>query len=69
MVMAIVKDDSIRSGKPVVQGSRVAVKDIVESFYDAGRSIEQIAYDFDLSTEEVEDALRYHDKDLRKVTA
>ncbi len=58
--MTIVEDKDIRFGKPVIAGTRVAVKDIVEAFYGAGRSTADIAEDFDISEEEVEEALRYH---------
>lgn len=58
--MTIVEDKDIRFGKPVIDGTRVAVEDVVESFYDAGRSTADIAEDFNVSEEEVEEALRYH---------
>lgn len=57
--MTIVKDDNIRFGKPTVKGTRIAVIDIVGSFYDAGRSVEQIAEDYSIEEKEVEEALRY----------
>ena len=55
--MAIVQSEKIRSGKPVVQGTRVAVVDIVETFYDLDRSVDQVAEDFNISVEQVEEAL------------
>jgi len=56
--MAIVQSEKIRSGKPTVQGTRVAVEDIVETFYKLDRSVEQVAEDFNISREQVEEALR-----------
>lgn len=53
------KSESIRSGKPVIQGTRVAVEDIVETFYQLDRSVEQVAQDYNVTVEQVEEALRY----------
>lgn len=58
--MTIVEDKRIRFGKPVIEGTRVAVNDIVDAFYEAGRGTGQIASDFNISEEEAEAALRYH---------
>ncbi|MDY6788649.1 MAG: DUF433 domain-containing protein [Candidatus Nanohaloarchaea archaeon] len=58
--MTIIKSENIRSGKPVIEGSRVAVGDVVERFFELDRSIEQIASDLGISKEGVEEALRYH---------
>ena len=57
--MAISRDDDVRSGKPVIKGTRVTVGDITETFYKVGRSIGEISEDFGISEEEVEEALRY----------
>lgn len=68
--MTIVKDKDKRFGKPIIQGTRVTVKDIVETFYDAGRSVKEISEDFDIEEEEVEEALRYYkDRDPEEVPA
>lgn len=67
--MAIVRDESVRSGKPVVEGTRVTVSDIAERFYQLGRSSSSIASDLSISEEEVEEALRYyHDHVLDEKT-
>ncbi len=58
--MAIVKDEDVRSGKPTVKGTRVTVEDIVETFYQVGRSVSQTASDYGIPEESVEEALRYH---------
>ncbi|MFB6145697.1 MAG: DUF433 domain-containing protein [Candidatus Nanohaloarchaea archaeon] len=55
--MTIVKKESIRSGKPVIKGTLVTVEDIAETFYSVGRSIDQISEDYNISKEEVEEAL------------
>jgi len=57
--MAIVKDENIRSGKPTLKDTRVTVSDIVETFYNAGRSVSEISEDFGITEEDVEEALRY----------
>lgn len=68
--MTIVKDQDIRFGKPTVQGTRIAVKDVVETFYDAGRSVKEIAEDYQIEEKEVEEALRYHrNREKDEVTA
>lgn len=58
--MAIVEDKDVRCGKPVIEGTRVAVEDIVETFFEVSRGVEEIASDFNVEEEEVEEALRYH---------
>lgn len=57
--MAIVRKNEIRSGKPIIKGTRVAVGDISETFYKLGRSVEEVSNDFNITKEEVEEALRY----------
>ena len=58
--MAIVQSEKIRSGKPVVQGTRVTVEDIIETFYKLDRSVDEVASDFGIDKRDVEQALRYH---------
>lgn len=58
--MTIIQSEEIRVGKPVIVGSRVAVEDVVESFYGQGKSREEVAAAYNISGEEVEEALRYH---------
>lgn len=57
--MTIVSSDQVRAGKPVIAGTRVAVEDVERSFYDASRSIDEIASDYGITVEQVEEALRY----------
>jgi uncharacterized protein (DUF433 family) len=57
--MTITKEDEIRSGKAVVKDTRVTVEDVVETFHELGRSVSEVSDDFDISEEEVEEALRY----------
>ncbi len=58
--MTIIQSDDIRNGKPVIEGSRVTVEDVVRRFFELGRSIATIAADLGLDEDEVEEALRYH---------
>jgi len=58
--MTIIQNEDIRLGKPVIEGSRVAVEDIARSFYEKGKSREEVAEGYNISEEEVEEALRYH---------
>ncbi|MDY6768822.1 MAG: DUF433 domain-containing protein [Candidatus Nanohaloarchaea archaeon] len=58
--MTIIQNKNIRVGKPVIEGSRVAVEDVVEAFYERGKSREEVAEAYNISEEEVEEALRYH---------
>ena len=62
--MAIVINEDIRSGKPVVEGTRVTVGDIVERFYIIGRSGDQIASDLNIDESDVEEALRYYHNEV-----
>lgn len=58
--MTIIRNENIRVGKPVIEGSRVAVEDVVESFYYQRKSREDVAEAYGISEEEVEEGLRYH---------
>ena len=58
--MPITRKEDIRSGKPVVKGTRVTVEDISETFYSLGRSVSEVSKDFGITKEEVEEALRYN---------
>lgn len=62
--MVIVRKDEIRSGKPVVQGTRVTVGDIAERFYRLGRSVDDIASDLGVSEDEAEEALRFYHREI-----
>lgn len=57
--MTIVRNEEIRSGKPVIKDTRVTVGDIVDRFYRLGRSSERIATDLGIEEKDVEDALRH----------
>jgi uncharacterized protein (DUF433 family) len=54
----LVSEPRISSGAPTIKGRRVRVLDIRELF-EAGESLEKVAYAFDLNEAEVETALRY----------
>lgn len=54
----LVSEPRISGGTPTIKGRRVRVLDIRELF-EAGESIEKVAYAFDLNEVEVETALRY----------
>ena len=55
---SIVSEPRISGGTPTIKGRRVRVLDIRELF-EAGESVEKVAYAFDLKDAEVETALRY----------
>ena len=57
--MAIIRDQDVRSGKPVVEGTRVTVSDVSEAFHNLGRSVSEVSEDYGVTEEEVEEALRY----------
>ena len=67
LIMAIIQSESIKFGKPVIQGTRVAVEDVTEAFYEMDRSIETIAEDFGLEKSQVEEALRYRENNMEPV--
>lgn len=54
----IVVDPAIRSGRPVIEGTRVPVE-IVIGHVAAGMTVEAVADEFDLSREDVLAALSY----------
>lgn len=55
----IVFDPAIRSGKPLIRGTRITVSDILE-YLAGGMSAEEILVDFpDLSAEDVRAALAF----------
>jgi len=54
----------VRDGKPVVEGTRITVGDIIERFYSLGRSTDQITSDLGVENSEVEEALRYYHREV-----
>ena len=46
------------SGAPVIRGSRVPADQVIEN-HDAGESLEDIAYNFDLNPEDIRAVLAY----------
>jgi uncharacterized protein (DUF433 family) len=54
----VVADPSIRSGRPVIQGSRVPV-DVVVGQMAAGLAIEEVASEYGITREDVLAALGY----------
>jgi uncharacterized protein (DUF433 family) len=46
------------SGAPLIRGSRVPADQVIEN-YDAGESVEDIAYNFDLKPEDIRAVLAY----------
>jgi uncharacterized protein (DUF433 family) len=54
----IVADPSVRSGRPVIRGSRVPV-DVVVGQMGAGLSAEQVAEEYGITREDVLAALTY----------
>lgn len=54
----IVSDASIQFGEPTIAGSRITVRTIVERFY-GGETIQAIAYEYEVTPEHVEAALRW----------
>jgi uncharacterized protein (DUF433 family) len=46
------------SGTPLIRGSRVPADQVIEN-YDAGESVEDIAYNFDLKPEDIRAVLAY----------
>ena len=57
--MGISKTEGVKSGKPVIKGTRFTVEDISGTFYQVGRSVREVSEDFGITEEEVEEALRY----------
>ncbi len=55
----IVIDPAVQGGHPTIVGTRITVSILAERFA-AGDSVRLLAEDYDLETEAVEEALRYH---------
>ena len=51
------------SGVPLVRGSRVQADTVLES-YELGESVDDIAYDFDLSPRDIEAVLTFAGKPM-----
>lgn len=62
--MTVVRNPDVRSGKPVIEGTRITVSDVAERFYKLGRSSSSISSDLGISKEEVEEALRYYHEEV-----
>ncbi|WP_457549695.1 DUF433 domain-containing protein [Archaeoglobus sp.] len=56
----------ICSGKPVVKGTRIPVKIILELFAN-GWTIEDIEEEYDLTEEQIKDSIRFASQMLEKV--
>jgi uncharacterized protein (DUF433 family) len=67
--MTIVKDPGIKGGKPTVKGTRVTAEAVLESFYKLDRSVEQVAEDYGIEKEEVEEVLRKQYRDQERIKA
>ena len=66
----IVKVKGVASGEPIILGTRIMVRTIIEH-YQLGSSIEEILWDFpQLSSAQIHDALAYyhdHKKDMDQI--
>ncbi|NMI89102.1 DUF433 domain-containing protein [Nanohaloarchaea archaeon] len=59
----IVRRERVRSGKPVIEGSRITVTDVADRFHDLGRSLEEISSDLGIDEQEAEEALRFYHRE------
>ena len=65
--MTVVCEPNIKSGRPIVEGSKISVLQIYEMFED-GISPERIEMEFEnISVEDVTSALEYVEKNLEKM--
>lgn len=58
LATGIIIDPSIRTGRPVIRGTRVPV-DIIVSRVAAGMTIQAVADEYDITEQDVYNALRY----------
>jgi uncharacterized protein (DUF433 family) len=58
LAAGIIIDPSIRSGRPVIRGTRVPV-DIVVGRVAAGMSVQAVADEYEITEKDVYNALRY----------
>ena len=63
----IVSTEDTLSGSPRIEGTRVRVIDVVESYLELGWSLEKIADQYSLDIEEVLEALRYYYQNPKEI--
>lgn len=56
---SIVSDDNVMGGKHHIEGTRIRVVDVVESYQELEWDIEEIASEYDLTPQQVLEALKF----------
>jgi len=56
----IVKTEGTVGGEPRIAGTRIQVKDVVASYREWGWGIERIAAEYDITVQQVLEALKYY---------
>lgn len=65
----IVRTEGVVGGKPRIEGTRIQVKDVVESYREWGWSVERIASEYHLTVQQVLEALKYYYDHLEEFPA
>ena len=60
MVETIVSSEDVLGGKHRIEGTRVRVIDVIESYQELGWDIEEIALEYELDPQEVLDAMKFY---------
>ncbi|MBK9124211.1 MAG: DUF433 domain-containing protein [Chloroflexi bacterium] len=68
-IFGIVTNPSVRSGRPIVEGTTIRVMDIVALYRFKARTPDDIASDYGLSLAQVHTALAYYFANRSKVDA
>ena len=64
----IVRNPERRSGRPTIQGTRIAVEQVL-NLLAHGESIESTAYQYGITPDQVRDALRYAEQLVHALVA
>ena len=60
MSLDIVSSEHIMGGKHRIEGTRIRVIDVVESYQELGWDIEEIATEYDITPQQVLEALKFY---------
>ena len=59
MAETIVSTEDVLGGKHRIEGTRVRVIDVIESYQELGWDIEEIAYEYELEPQQVLEAMKF----------
>lgn len=60
MPAKIVSSEDTMGGKHRIEGTRIRVIDVIKSYQELGWDIEEISYEYDITPQQVLDALKFY---------